>query len=57
MSKRRSTILIVTVAVALVVVATVYWFTRPLPILTVATWSGPYSRAQANALFRPFAED
>jgi putative spermidine/putrescine transport system substrate-binding protein len=30
--------------------------TRSLPTLTVATWSGPYSRAQANALFRPFGD-
>lgn len=57
MTKRRSTILAVTAGVVVVLAAVVYWLTRPLPILTVATWSGPYSRAQANALFRPFGED
>ena len=34
-----------------------WWFTRPEPILTVTTWAGPYARAQANALFRPYAEN
>ena len=57
MTKRRTMSLVVTAGILLVLVAAVYWFTRPLPILTVATWSGPYSRAQANALFRPFAEE
>ncbi len=33
-----------------------WWWTRPLPVLTVATWAGPYARAQANALFRPYGE-
>jgi putative spermidine/putrescine transport system substrate-binding protein len=41
------------VAVAAVLI---WWWTRPLPILTVATWAGPYARAQANALFRPYGE-
>jgi putative spermidine/putrescine transport system substrate-binding protein len=46
-------------AVAFVVLAlagAAVWLTRTLPVLTVATWSGPYSRAQANALFRSFGE-
>ena len=57
MNKRRTRILAATAGAIVVVVGAVYWLTRPLPILTVATWSGAYSRAQANALFRPFGED
>jgi putative spermidine/putrescine transport system substrate-binding protein len=37
--------------------AALYWFTRPLPILTVTTWSGVYGRAQASALMRPYAAE
>ena len=43
-------------AAVVVAVALLYWLTRPLPILTVATWSGPYSRAQANAMFRTYGD-
>jgi putative spermidine/putrescine transport system substrate-binding protein len=57
MSRRRTTFLALAVGIALVLAALLYWLTRPLPILTVATWAGPYSRAQANALFRPFGEE
>ncbi len=32
-----------------------YWFTRPLPVLTVTTWPGEYGRAQAAAQMRPYA--
>lgn len=32
------------------------WQARPKPVLTVATWAGPYGRAQASAMFRPYAE-
>ena len=40
----------------IVVLAGLYWwYSRPLPILTVVTWPGPYGRAQAAALMRPFA--
>ena len=39
-----------------VLVLLVWWWTRPLPTLTVATWAGTYARAQANALFRPYSE-
>lgn len=34
----------------------VWWLMRPLPVLTVTTWPGPYGRAQANAMFHPFGE-
>jgi putative spermidine/putrescine transport system substrate-binding protein len=48
------------VAVAVLVLAGIagalWWFTRPLPILTVTTWPGEYGRAQANAMFHPFSE-
>ena len=32
-----------------------YWFSRPLPVLTVTTWPGEYGRAQAAAQMRPYA--
>lgn len=57
MSRRRKMILALTIAGVAALAGIVYWRTRPLPVLTVATWSGPYGRAQASALFRPFGED
>ena len=54
MSRRWIIILGAVGAVLVALVGTYLWLTRTLPVLTVATWSGPYSRAQANALFRPF---
>src|ERR1700748_3342431 len=56
MSKRLAYILGGLAAVILIVVAVLYYLTRPLPELTVATWAGPYSRAQANGMFHPFGE-
>lgn len=50
-------ILSLAASVIVALVGALYWLTLPLPILTVATWSGPYSRAQQNALFRPFGKD
>src|ERR1700749_3441159 len=44
--------LIVIVAAALVY----FVFLRKAPVLTVVTWSGPYGRAQASALFLPYAQ-
>jgi putative spermidine/putrescine transport system substrate-binding protein len=35
--------------------AALYWYTRPLPVLTVTTWPGDYARAQAAAQMRPYA--
>jgi putative spermidine/putrescine transport system substrate-binding protein len=56
MNRRRKSILISSAAAISVLVAALYLQTRPLPTLTVATWAGPYGRAQANALFRTFGE-
>jgi len=56
MSRRWTVILGLAAAIIVVLAGALYWLTRPLPVLTVATWSGPYSRAQQNALFRPFGE-
>ena len=57
MSRRQTMILALTLAAIVALVVTFYWLTRPLPVLTVATWSGPYGRAQASALFRPYGEE
>ncbi len=55
--KRRTIIILGVAGAVLVVLAGAYfWLMRTLPVLTVATWSGPYSRAQANAMFRTFGE-
>jgi len=54
MSRRWQIILGGIAAVVIAGAGLLYWATRPLPILTVATWSGPYSRAQANAMFRTY---
>ena len=56
MSRRWTIILSLSAILIIALAAILYWLSRPLPILTVATWSGPYSRAQQNALFRPFGE-
>ncbi len=32
-----------------------FWFTRPLPVLTVTSWAGPYGRAQAASQMRAYA--
>jgi putative spermidine/putrescine transport system substrate-binding protein len=37
------------------VIAALWWFSRPFPILTVTSWAGPYGRAQASALMRPYS--
>lgn len=34
-----------------------WWMTRPLPILTVTTWPGPYGRAQGAAMMHPYGAD
>ncbi len=54
---RRLIIILASAGAALVVLLGAYlWLTRTLPVLTVATWSGPYGRAQANAMFRTYGE-
>ncbi len=54
MSRRLTIVLSLVAAVLVVLVGAYFWLTRTLPVLTVATWSGAYSRAQANAMFRTF---
>jgi putative spermidine/putrescine transport system substrate-binding protein len=39
------------------VIAALWWSSRPFPILTVTSWAGPYGRAQASALMRPYAAE
>lgn len=54
---KRTIILLVIATLAIAVAAALWWLTRPLPVLTVTTWPGPYARAQANAMFHPFGEE
>ncbi|HEY0299831.1 MAG TPA: extracellular solute-binding protein [Rhizomicrobium sp.] len=56
MSRRWIIVLAASGAIVLVLAGAYFWLTRTLPVLTVATWSGPYGRAQANAMFRTFGE-
>ena len=35
--------------------AALYWYMRPLPILTVTSWAGDYGHAQAVAQMHPYA--
>jgi len=56
MSRRTIIILSVAGAVLVLLAGAYFWLMRTLPVLTVATWSGPYSRAQANAMFRTYGE-
>ena len=51
MSRRLTIILGAASAVLIILVGAWLWFSRTLPVLTVATWSGAYGRAQANAIF------
>ena len=50
-------ILVTAACVLLAGAAGLWWYTRPLPILTVTTWPGAYGRAQASALMRPYAAE
>jgi putative spermidine/putrescine transport system substrate-binding protein len=56
MSRRLTIILGAAGAVLILLVGAWLWFSRTLPVLTVATWSGAYSRAQANAMFRTYGD-
>ena len=55
MNIRRSYVVI---AVVLVVAIAAVWFLffRKAPTFTAVTWSGPYGRAQASALFIPYQQ-
>ena len=48
-------ILLVLLVVLLAGAAALYWYMRPLPVLTVTSWAGAYGRAQAAAQMRPYA--
>jgi putative spermidine/putrescine transport system substrate-binding protein len=47
-------VLVAALLILIVAAAALYWVTRPLPILTVTSWAGPYGRAQASAMMRPY---
>lgn len=48
----------IVIALAVIVIAALgyFLFLRKAPVLTAVTWSGPYGRAQASALFLPYAQ-
>ena len=50
---RRSLLLVIAVLL-IAAISALYWYSHPLPILTVATWAGPYGRAQDRAQMRPW---
>jgi putative spermidine/putrescine transport system substrate-binding protein len=52
-SMKRS-FLLVLFALLVAAIAALYWYSRPLPVLTVTSWAGPYGRAQASAMMRPY---
>ena len=54
---RRTKIAAIALGAVVVLGALFYWsFLRRPPVLTAVTWSGPYGRAQASALFLPFQQ-
>jgi len=53
----RRLILGIVLLVVLAGAALLYWYTRPLPVLTVTSWAGAYGRAQAAAQMRPYAAE
>ena len=53
----RRRLLGIVLFLALAGAALLYWYTRPLPVLTVTSWAGAYGRAQASAQMRPYAAD
>ena len=50
----RRSLLLVIAGGLVAAVAALYWFTRPLPVLTITTRPGSYGRAQASAQIRPY---
>src|ERR1700742_63780 len=52
---RRPILVAVAVLIVALGVAAYFVFRRP-PVLTAVTWAGPYGRAQASALFVPYAQ-
>jgi len=55
--KLRRRVLFSLAFLLIALIAALWWFSRPLPILTVTTWAGPYGRAQASAQMRPYAAE
>lgn len=53
----RGSVLFALAILLIAAVAALYWFSRPLPILTVTTWVGAYGRAQASAQIRPYGAE
>ena len=51
---RRTLIAILIIAAAGLV--GFYWYTRPLPVLRIVTWSGEYGRAQRAAMIEPYRD-
>jgi putative spermidine/putrescine transport system substrate-binding protein len=49
--------LLVLAVLLVVAIAGLYWYSRPLPVLTVTTWAGAYGRAQASAMMRPYSAE
>ena len=48
-------ILLAALIILLAAFGALYWFMRPLPILTVTSWAGDYGHAQAVVQMHPFA--
>ena len=48
-------ILLAIVLLLLAGFAALYWYMRPLPILTVTSWAGPYGHAQQVAQMHPYS--
>lgn len=53
----RGSVLFALAILLIAAIAALYWFSRPLPILTVTTWTGAYGRAQASAQVRPYGAE
>jgi putative spermidine/putrescine transport system substrate-binding protein len=55
--KLRRRVLLVLAVLLIAAVATLFFLTRPAPVLTVMTWPGPYGRAQTSAQMHPYGAD
>lgn len=51
----RHHLLVLLALLMIAAITALWWFSRPLPVLPVTTWAGPYGRAQASAQMRPYA--
>lgn len=52
----RRALLILTLIIAAIGAGLLYWTTRPLPVLKIITWAGPYGRAQRVAMIEPYRD-